>query len=164
MQKVAQLGTIQQGKVQFEPESWLVSLSVALVTTLVCFTIANIVFDQVASGFTRWRQIRTEFAFRPPSHHMLLIVFLICGGTVAIRCRQWIVPIGLALILGIFSQDVHAYSGPGYLFRAVQPLIELNSILTGAALHANSVVLIALVVVSKDRAVPKVKPVQEVFA
>jgi len=149
MQKVAPLRTIQQGKVQLEPESGLLSVSVALISTSISFVTANIAFVRASEGFTQFRQVRTEFAFSPPTHHTLLIAIMIIGGAIAVQSRQWIVPIGLALMLSVFCQDVYGYSGPDYLFRGVHPLIDYKGVLTGAALLANAIILIGWICVSK---------------
>ena len=94
MASAARIGTVKKSRAQLEPESGILSISVAFFTTLISFAIANIVFDQVAACITRWRRVQTEFAFSPPSHHTLLMVFLIFGGAIAIRFRRWIVPVG----------------------------------------------------------------------
>ncbi len=110
------------------------ALLVGAVSTAIAFAIVDLLFYVVSQQFMVWRQVRTEFAFSLPSdHYSTVIVGVLLGAAVA-QSRTWIIPGCIGFVLYLLCFPTFGWSGPGDLFAAIEPLINLRYELMGIAL------------------------------
>lgn len=147
-------GVKDRAQLQLEREDGFVSINVSLLSTLATFAMANVAFVLRSAEFAQWRQPRTEFAFSPPTHDFLSVIIIFAVGAIAVRERQWVVPYGVGLILCGMTIGGVAWSGPGYLFQAVKPLMDFEMEMWGSALLLNAAIVIVWICLSKRRAKP----------
>jgi len=131
------------------------SFNASLISTLLIFALLDTGFLFYSRRFETWRQVRTEFAFTIPATQLMAVMACLLTSTIGRRSRSWIVPVGVGFVLvGITTPSV-VWSGPGYLYQAVDPLISLRSMLGMWGWLFNSIFLIAWVCVSKHGAVSR---------
>jgi len=137
---------------ELDKESAEVAFAVSLFATLVSFGISDFVFNLLASNFQQFRQARVEFAFASPTQNPVPFLVILVTSGIAVRERQWIAPFCISAILSYGSFGGFAYSGPGELLKAVEPLITFRWELVGFALIFNFTIIIFWILDSKRRA------------
>ena len=138
-------------KMDEHPNSMLKDVALSCLATFSSIAICSGLFLWRSQYFLQWRQVRTEFAFTPVYDSYTLAIIWVLMGFTAIGSRSWIAPVGVGFILTMYTLFGWSWSGPGYLLKAIEPLLFFRSDMKLLAAAINSALLIYWVCREKRR-------------
>lgn len=107
--------------------SQAVGLAALVVITVAIITLVS--YAGVASTFNEVRTLRNEFAFQVPTTTFPLLLITWIGCASIMQAGRWALATFLMLVLSAVLVPPIAYSGPGYMYQAVEPLVNVRAAL-----------------------------------
>jgi cell division protein FtsW (lipid II flippase) len=103
------------------------ALGLALIIVLAALLVLTAVYMGVASSFNHVRHPRNEFAFHLGSWVWIVAGVALVGSAAILQTRTWFIATVLMVTFSLVAAPAFGYSGPGYLWDAVAPLLILQS-------------------------------------